>query len=94
MIGLLTATVQSPKLTARLGATQISDGAGDTTPVSLHRLLTAVWTQNTDSTEIGDSGVEDTRGHYTSGIQTIFSIFKVFVFLPVVFFLDWFVHVE
>jgi len=87
------ATVESAKLTARLGATQSSDGAGYTTPVSLLRLLTAVWTQHTDTTEIGGSGVEDTRGHYTSGIQTICSISKVFVFLLVVF-LDWFVHVE
>jgi len=32
--------------------------------VSLHRLLTAVWTQHTGTTESGDSGVDNTRGHY------------------------------
>jgi len=64
MIGLLTATAESPKLTTRLGATQSSDGGVDTTPVLLHRLLTAVWTQHPGTTEIGDSGVNNTCGHY------------------------------
>jgi len=44
-IGLCTATVESPKLTVRLGATQSGDGGVDTTPVSLHRLVAAAWTQ-------------------------------------------------
>jgi len=56
------ATVELPKLTAQLGATQSSDSTVDH-PVSLHRLLTAVWTQHLGTTEIGDSGVNNTRGH-------------------------------
>jgi len=32
--------------------------------VSLHRLLTAVWTQHPGTTESGDSGVDNTSGHY------------------------------
>ena len=59
------AIVESLKLTARLGATQSSDDIVDH-PVSLRRLLTAVWTQHTGTTEIGDSGVNNTRGHYTT----------------------------
>jgi len=61
------ATAELPKLTARLGATQSSDGTVDL-PVSLHRLLTVVWTQHPDTIEISDSGVNNTRGHYTTSM--------------------------
>jgi len=64
MMGLLTATVESPKITAQLGATQSSDSTVDTTLVSLHRLLTVMWTQHTGTTEIGDLGVDNNHGHY------------------------------
>jgi len=54
----------SPKLTTQLGATQSSDGTVDH-PVSLHRLLTAVWTQHLGTAESSDCGVNNTRDHYT-----------------------------
>jgi len=44
---------------------QSSDGTVDR-PVSLHRLWTAVWIQHPGTTENGDCGVINTRGHYTS----------------------------
>jgi len=59
----LTATEDSPKFTARLGATQSSDGTVDR-HVSLHRLWTVVWTQRPGTTKIGDRGTDNTRGNY------------------------------
>jgi len=53
------AIVESLKLTARLGATQSSDGTVDR-PVSLHRLWTAVWT-NTRALQKLVTAVRTTR---------------------------------
>ena len=45
--------------------------------MSLHRLLTAVWTQQPGTTEIGDSGVDNTRGHYIPDEKCVYTVWAI-----------------